>query len=88
VLAAKGIATSASDVRVEIGIERKEDADIAVAIDSEDQQVAIVVGRDLDLDPVTRPIVATVEGEPDLIIGWQANDPGRCTGRGRGKQGE
>lgn len=87
-LSTKGIPSSTPDRRVEVGVDRKKDPYIAVAIDAEDEQVAIVVWSDFDFDPVTWAIVATIEGKANLIIGWHANDPGRYTGRGRGKQGE
>lgn len=88
VRATKRVAPAASDMAIEIGVEREEHAHISVAIDPKDEQIAIVIGSDFDLDSVTRAVVAAIEGEPDLVIGRQANNPGRYTGRGRGEQGE
>jgi hypothetical protein len=74
------IAPPAADELVEVGVQREKDPDIAVAIDPEDHEVAILVRLDLHPDLVAGLVVATgIQGD---------EHPRRLGAGGRQSEGE
>src|SRR5690606_33405768 len=66
--AADLVTASAPRELVEIRIEREEHPDVAVAIHTQHQQVAVVPRLDLHLDPVAGSVVAAVQVNRDRAL--------------------
>jgi hypothetical protein len=60
------ITAAAPHERIEVRIQRKEHPEVAVTVDPKDDQVAVLLGLDLDPHLIPRLVVTAVEGDEHL----------------------